>query len=303
MEPLAITPNNTLAVAFAFASALSIAWGTVIRHRVALTSGTNRTGAIVDAIRLPVWWAGLSAAFLGYFLQIIALSYGTLLIVQPILVLSLMLTLPLSSLYDRRRLSKRELFWAGILTIAVGVIVIYGSPLPGHQEPELDTWLSCLSVGAAVLTVIYMVARRLHGTWRGVLLGGTTGAIMGYVAVLSKAVVDIYTTTGLVGLVSSWELYSLIAGAVIGTSVQQASFNAGALKTSLPAMTVVEPLVAFALGYAVLKEYFDVHGWGWLLMAGATAIMLFATVVLSRLTAHPSTPEDAGLAESGVGNK
>ncbi len=69
----------------------------------------------------------------------------------------------------------------------------------------------------------------------------------------------------------------------LGTIVQQYSFNAGALKNSLPAMTISEPIVAFSLGYLVLGEKFQVStasGWGF--MALALMAMFASTVVLSR---------------------
>ncbi|MDK6966525.1 DMT family transporter, partial [Escherichia coli] len=71
---------------------------------------------------------------------------------------------------------------------------------------------------------------------------------------LSKSVVDTYVNDGLVQLLLSWELWLLVALAVIGVGLQQAAFNAGPLQASLPAMTVVEPIVAFSLGYIVLGE-------------------------------------------------
>ncbi|HJD90271.1 MAG TPA: hypothetical protein K8V33_05185, partial [Corynebacterium urealyticum] len=58
----------------------------------------------------------------------------------------------------------------------------------------------------------------------------------------------------------------------------------GPLKNSLPAMTVVEPIFAFALGYTILGEKFDVSGYQWIYMAAALIIMIVSTVVLSRKT-------------------
>ena len=66
--------NNLLAVVFALGSALTIAWGTVVRHRIAIESGENRSGAIVDAIKQPMWWVGVASALFGYLLQVIALA-------------------------------------------------------------------------------------------------------------------------------------------------------------------------------------------------------------------------------------
>lgn len=276
--------NNLLAVVFALGSALTIAWGTVVRHRIAIESGENRSGAIVDAIKQPMWWVGVASALFGYLLQVIALAFGTLLVVQPILVLSLMFTLPLSAKYDGRRISASETAWAGLLTVAVAVLVIRGNPAPGHREPDLAVWLVCLGIGALILLAFFVYALEQTAALRALVLGSITGAIMGYVAVLSKAVVDIFRDAGVPTLLASWELWGLIAFAGVGTAVQQASFNAGALKNSLPAMTVVEPLVAFVLGYIVLGEKFRITGWEYAYMAAALVIMTVTTVVLSRKT-------------------
>lgn len=276
--------NNLLAVVFALGSALTIAWGTVVRHRIAVESGENRSGAIIDAIKQPMWWVGVASALFGYLLQIIALAFGTLLVVQPILVLSLMFTLPLSAKYDGRRISASETAWAGLLTVAVAVLVIRGNPAPGHREPDLAVWLVCLGIGALILLAFFVYALEQTAALRALVLGSITGAIMGYVAVLSKAVVDIFRDAGVPTLLASWELWGLIAFAGVGTAVQQASFNAGALKNSLPAMTVVEPLVAFVLGYIVLGEKFRITGWEYAYMAAALVIMTVTTVVLSRKT-------------------
>ncbi|AWT25255.1 hypothetical protein Csp1_04340 [Corynebacterium provencense] len=278
--------SNALAVVFALLSALTIAWGTVLRHQTAeQTSGDPddaHRSPLLAAVMRPKWWGGLLCAATGYALQIVALGFGTLLVVQPILVLSLMFTLPLSAKFDGRRVSRPEMFWAGLLTVAVGVLVIMGRPLPGRSVPDLDAWIIALGVGVVGLAAVCWAAGRRPDNQKALLLGLVTGAVMGYVAVLSKAVVDIFTTDGVHGLVTSWEIYGLIIGATVGTGIQQLSFNAGALKNSLPAMTIAEPVVAFILGYTLLGEKFQVHGTGWLVMAAALAAMIVGTVVLSR---------------------
>ena len=278
--------SNFIAVLFALASALTIAWGTVVRHRIAEQApgdGSRFTNApILTVISRPLWWAGTGTALLGYFLQTIALGFGTLLVVQPVLVLSLMFTLPLSALYDGRRISKTETFWSGALTVAVAVLVILGRPLPGITHPPLERWVPALAVGIIVMSGLERFAHIRSNREKALILGIVTGALFGYVAVLSKAAVEIYQYSGVIGLITNWEGYALILGATLGTAVQQSSFNAGALKNSLPAMTISEPIVAFSLGYIVLGEKFQVTDLGWLWMALALITMIISTVVLSQ---------------------
>lgn len=278
--------SNILAVVFALLSALTVAWGTILRHQVAEQTSGDRDNAhgtpVFAAIARPRWWAGVFCALAAFGLQIIALAFGTLLVVQPVLVLSLMFTLPLAARFDGQRVSRSEMAWATLLTVAVGVIVVWGRPLPGSDFPSLNRWIIVIGVGAVILLGFMWLSSRLRMRTRALILGAVTGAIMGYLAVLSKSVVNIFTADGAAAVLTSWEIYGLIACAIIGTLVQQASFNAGALKNSLPAMTIVEPIVAFALGYMVLGERFQTEGIQWLLMAAALVVMIVSTVILSR---------------------
>ncbi|PRQ12238.1 hypothetical protein C1Y63_02125 [Corynebacterium sp. 13CS0277] len=274
--------SNLLAALFTFASALTIAWGTVVRHRIAEEAPDDGHQAFLAAIRRPLWWAGTSTALVAYGLQMIALGFGTLLVVQPILVLKLMLTLPMSAKWDGRKISTLEMTWAGVLTVAVGVLVMLGKPAPGMAQPPLARWIPSLAVGVVVLVALLKFASHQIPREKSLYLGIATGVLMGYVAVLSKATVDVFVHQGWMGLVTNWEPVTLAASAILGTVIQQYAFNAGALRNCLPAMTIGEPITAFALGYVVLGEKFQVQGPAWFAMGAALVAMIVATVVLSR---------------------
>ena len=55
--------SNLLAVVFALASALVVAWGTVIRHRIVLDASSSTV--MRTALRTPLWWVGTGAAVLA----------------------------------------------------------------------------------------------------------------------------------------------------------------------------------------------------------------------------------------------
>src|SRR5699024_10805300 len=103
---------------------------------------------------------------------------------------------------------------------------------------------------------------------RALLLVVVCGVLYGFFVVLSKIVMDTFTAADIVELLLSWPLYALIFAAGAGTVLQQYSFHAGPLKHSLPAMKIIEPLIAFSLGYAVLHDQFQVRSiFGWTVMA------------------------------------
>lgn len=270
-----------MAVIFALASALTIAWGTVVRHRIASRVPAGQS-PILQAIRRPLWWAGMSTAIIAYILQVVALSFGPLLIVQPILVTSLIFTLLASAAQDRKRISAGELSWAIVLTSSVTIVILLGRPVGSADHPSFARWAPALLIGAVVLAAMTRWSARLPGPDRAFVLGLVTGAVFGFVAVLSKAVADTFTAGGLLGLAVNWETYALILAATFGTLIQQNAFNASALSTSLPAMKAGEPVVAFTLGFLVLGETFRASGWNWVWLALALLAMITATVMLSR---------------------
>ena len=218
----------------------------------------------------------------GYALQIAALAFGTLLLVQPLLVLKLMFTLPLAAKFSGQAISRGELFWASVLTGTVAIIVISGRPLPGEASASIWVWLPAFLVGTLIFALLYWTADHSPRRRKALLLGVATGWLYGFVAVLSKAVVDVYTHQGLSSMVLSWELWLLIFLSLAGVWVQQAAFNAASLEASLPSMTSVEPIVAFVLGYLLLGERFQAAGLEWILLLGAMAAMVWSVAELSR---------------------
>ncbi|MBL7284915.1 hypothetical protein FPH17_05345 [Corynebacterium godavarianum] len=279
--------NNYLAVGFAFTSALLIAVGTVWRHQI-LRAGRDQ-GEVNDsplsALKRPAWWFSLALALAAYGFQAVALAFGSLLVVQPVLVLSLMLTLLLSARVERRRMSAATSFWAILLTVFVGVVVVVGRPLPGERAPHTWEWLTAVGIGLVGLFSTFAFARAHSAAVQSLAFGILCGAIFGYLAVFSKVAVDAYVHGGVLGILTSWQFWAMLACAVIGTVVQQFAFGAGKLATTLPAMKVVEPLVALTLGLVLLGEKFSLSGaLGWTAMALLIAGMLFSAAMVTRVS-------------------
>ncbi|WP_246821895.1 MULTISPECIES: DMT family transporter [unclassified Corynebacterium] len=322
--------NDLLAAILALLSALSIAWGTVIRHNLSgtLEEGTSTLRGVAKTLKLPRWWLGSTLAIAGYVFQVAALAFGTLLLVQPLLVMKLMLTLPLAAKVNGRRISRSEMIWSVALTFAVATLVLLGKPTAGSTDIPTYLWGWALAAGGVVTCGLYAAAVQWPNTGTGsgsntsdspaiadrsstdnstgstsdtkqrgvlrqnpkaLLLGTATGWLYGFVALLSKSVVDTYVNGGLVQLLLSWELWLLVALAVIGVGLQQAAFNAGPLQASLPAMTVVEPIVAFSLGYIVLGERFQAVGVQWVALFIALATMISATIALAARPAEATS--------------
>ncbi|MGW4477937.1 DMT family transporter [Rhodococcus triatomae] len=281
--------DSLLATLLAIGAALCIAVGTVVRQRTASavpSEATGTVGPITTLVRNPIWWLGTAAGAAGYALQAAALGLGSLLLVQPLLVLSLLFALPLGARFGGRRIAAREWVWAGTLTAAVAVLVIVGDPRPGEPRAAAEHWILIALVGLPIVALCLRAANRRTGPVRALLLGVAAGSLFGLAAVLTKGVVHL-VGRGPVALVTSLELYVLVVVAVVATSVQQSAFQTGSLQASLPASTVMEPVVATLLGFVVLGEYLDADHEAMAVLAVAVAAMLAATIALARASAGP----------------
>lgn len=272
--------NNFLAVVLALVSSATMAGGTVWRHRI-MRDGSS----VLRSMRRPAWWGSMGLAFTAYGFQAAALAFGTLLVVQPILALSLMLTLVFSAWAEHRHMKTAEAFWAIVLTASVAGVIVFGRPVPGEREPATWEWATVVGVGVVVSIVACAVASRRRANSRALIYGIICGAMFGFQAVFSKVAVDDFVAGGVAGLIMSWQLWAMLIAATAGTIVQQYAFAAGNLATSLPASKIVEPLLAFSLSLTLLGESFrDQSVFGYVLVGSSVSVMLISAAILTRVS-------------------
>lgn len=273
-----------IAALLALCAALCVAIGDVIQQRSAHDVTDEPVGHVALFTRLlkdRQWWLGSLVAGAGFAFQAAALGFGSVLLVQALLVTSLLFALPISAKLAGRRVTRRQWMWAVLLAGAVAVIVTVGNPTEGQSRASLQTWTWVIAIMAPALGLCLLGAR----IWSGkpvaaVLLGLVSGSLWGLFAVLTKGVVD-RLDDGLVALLKTPELYPFVLVAVAATALEQSAFRAGSLAASLPAVTVSEPLVGSILGVFVLGEALRPGEAGWFTLTIAVAVMVAATAALA----------------------
>jgi drug/metabolite transporter (DMT)-like permease len=284
-----------VAALLALGAAFFIAIGDVIHQRTAhevTDEPVSHVQLFLRLLRDGQWWLGSVVAGVGFALQAAALGFGSVLLVQALLVTSLLFALPISARLSHRRVSRWEWTWAALLAAAVAVIVTVGNPTAGHSRASLETWTAVIAVLGPALVLCVVGARIWSGPVSAVLLAVVSGALWGVFAVLTKGVVD-RIDDGVWALLRTPELYVWVLVAIAGTSWQQSSFRAGALTATLPTMTVTEPVVGSVLGVVVLGETLRPGDAGWLTLIVAVAVMVVATVALARGEAAGASAEPA----------
>lgn len=145
----------------------------------------------------------------------------------------------------------------------------------------LPLGLLLLAIAAATMAGM----SRIDPGWRALLLGGVSGALYGIAVAFTKYVVELLPR-GLGAVLGTWQAWALAGAGLAGVYLQQRAFHVGSLAASMPALTIAEPLAAVFLGMTVLDERLRVDGAELAVVGCAVAVMLVATVGLSRSQAQ-----------------
>ncbi len=291
-----------LVVGAALLSAALVAVATALQHRTATAAPDAQTlagGQVLAFVRAtlvhPLWLAALVVDALGFGLHAVALHFGTLAVVQPLLVCSLLFALPINRWSHGERVTRRELVWAAAVVAGLAVFLL-SSHVPGSSASPSELDVTTVPVAGAIAALAIaccaVVARRSTAGHAAALLGAAAGIAFACVAALIKTCTALLTA-GLGALLVSWQLYLLLAVGAGGLLLHQLAFQAGPLSASLPAITTVDPLVSVVLAVAVFDEPLR-HGP--LAIAGQVAglaLLTTAAVILTRLEHRGDAEERA----------
>ena len=289
----------TLAIALSLLAALLFAAASVLQQRgTAAVADDDALGAgmLRSLFRSPIWLLGIAADVAGFGVQAAALAVGSLLLVQPLLVTTLLFALPMAARVAHRRLTEQEWVWSAILAVSLVLFVVMGEPTAGRQDPPFEDWIPTIVLVVPLVAACVFAASGLrHGTRRSLVLAVAAGVLLGVSAPLTKTAIDGFGDGFVAGL-QSWEFWAMALTASLGTFWQQSSYQAGDVQTSLPAVTVLKPIVAMALGLTIYDETLKIGGAGDLLLLVSIITMATATLVLGRLAAPEvaaASPPDA----------
>jgi drug/metabolite transporter (DMT)-like permease len=247
-----------MVIAAALASALCYAAAMVLQQhgaRQADGSASLRPGLVAELVRKPVWLAGVAANLLGYGLRFAALSRGSLVVVQPLLVTSLLFALPASARWHREGGLGGEV-WASAAAIVVGLAMFLAAAGKAGNgvAPSGLSWLSAVIAIGLGSGLVVAVARGESGPRRAAMLAAAGGGLLAFTAALTKAVAVGLRADGL-GVVWHWTPYALAVIGAASVIVTQSAFEAASLRASLPVLMVVEPLMSVALGVGLFGEH------------------------------------------------
>lgn len=267
------------AVLASLGAASLFAVGAAVQHQEAnAVAAGHPSSLLLRLARRPVWLLGIVADGGAIALQAVAFGFGSVPLVQSLLVSGLPLAALLAAALQHRRMHRDEV--VGTLLCAPGIALLAPalSAEPSGVDPSrTDAVLAGIVVAAVVLPLL---ALRGRGRFGGLYAGTAAGVVTGAGSVLLAVIAARFPHWS--QLLGSWATYVGLTVGLLGLLLAQLAFQTGDIGAPLASLTLTEPAVATALAVAVLHDRLP-HSAGAVAAAVAGGVLSVAGVlVLSR---------------------
>ncbi len=259
------------AIVTALASACGFALSTSLQHRVAGAAPASVRGPIRllrHLLRRPVWVLGILTGAVSLTLHGIALRFGAIALVQPIMVAGVVLAVPVRAALDRRRPSRAELTAVSIAASGLAVFLVVADPEPVAAPRAGGVPLAFTICGLALAAIVVAAAYQVMAVRaRAFALGAAAGVLFGLTAGLLKLLGEQLQSDGLWAAVTDWPAWALVFAGGCGLAVNQYAYRIAPLSVSMPMVNVVDVIVAILFGWIAFAEV-PAHGAASLLTQG-----------------------------------
>ena len=248
------------AVVTALASAVVLGLSAVADQRSTKQVQTRRALSpriIVDLIRQPLWLIAVGANLVGFALQVVALAFGSLALVQPIVACDLMFSVLIGRYVWRRpnaTPANMKLMLGGVVATTVGVVgfLAIGQPSGGSTQAPLSI-LPPLAIGIVVVVGGCLAVAARNRTLQPLALALACGVCYGVAAFLIKLVTFEFGG-GPAQVFTNWPIYVFAVVGPAGYILNQNAYQQGTLLAPVQAIiSAADPIISIALGIGWLE--------------------------------------------------
>lgn len=295
LEQVTLTPYQAVGIPIALLGGIFLAVGAQLQHRgvtkVEQRLGDGRRhglsfGQLRALIARPSWLIGTLMLGLAIVLQLVSLVFAPLIVVQPLGVIALVVTAILNARISRLRLHPPATLAIVLCVGGVGVFVTIAA-LTAQETAITTRQLVTILIILAVVIVAYAAAFvTLRRRMRAVSYILAAGVLYGFVATLAKVVLN-RLVNGNFEWLTVLALLVLIGGSALGAYFVQNAYAVGSPDLVIAGLTVVDPMVAVAIGIVVLGEAAAAPPWAAVVYIVAAAVAITGVFMLAKH--HPQT--------------
>jgi drug/metabolite transporter (DMT)-like permease len=287
--------GTVTSVSAAVAAASAFGVSAVLQHRQARATAGDRTRwyRLLDHLaRRPWWLAGILLAVAAYALAALALAFGPLTLVAPIVAMDLLFAVPLSAWWSRRPMSGRDWTGCALVVIGVGLFLATSPPSSGRSDaPALD-WVLAFGAVALVCAAAVAAGHRRQSATRARLLAAAAGVTFGLTAAVTLSASRLFRDVPAAQFPGHWQPWALMTLGLTGLLLAQTAFQAAPLTASLPVIATLEPISGVVIGTVVFHERLAASAFMLAVQLCAAAVAVAGIVLLASSALVPDG--DAG---------
>jgi drug/metabolite transporter (DMT)-like permease len=200
---------------------------------------------------------GIATVIVGLALQLVALAFGPLVLVQPLLVTGALFGAVFSALLAHRPVDRLIVLSSLGCVAGLAAFLLLARPSGGSGRLAQGSALLPLAIALGLVVVgCLAVAARFSGPVKVAALAAATGVLYGVTAGLMKVVTAQFRSGGFAEPFEHPVLYVVCVVGPMGFLLSQNTFQQGTLiAPALAIITIVDPLVGVAIGVSWLGEH------------------------------------------------
>ncbi len=294
-EQIALDPRQFIGIPLALIGAVFLSLGAQFQHRGVVkveartvdTLGKGLSGRqLALLLARPSWVIGTLMLAFAIVFQLSSLYFAPIIVVQPLGAIALVITSILNSRVNHVKLNRRSII--AIVMCVGGVFLFVGvAAFTAVDRPVTDQQLVTILVILGVVLILaglafVLLRRRIRAIFYVIM----AGVLYGFVATLAKVVLG-RIEQGEFEWLTFMCLLGLLLAAALGAYFVQNAYATGPPDLVIAGLTVVDPMVAVAIGIFVLGEASQAPLWANLVFALAGVIAVWGVFMLARN--HPQT--------------
>ena len=248
---------------------------------------------LMHLLARPSWVIGTVLLGLAILFQLTSLGFAPLIVVQPIGAVALVITAIVNARVTKTKIDAPVRRAIALCVGGIALFVTVATFVAEEQvigETQLVIILSILGGVILLLALTFAFARKRAGALFYIV---AAGVLYGFVATLAKVVINRLGNllAGVVGGEFEWLtigcIFALVVAGALGAYFVQTAYSLGSPDLVIAGLTVVDPLLAVAIGIAVLGE--AAHAPLWVIPVWAIAASVAVYGVYQLAKHHPQT--------------
>ncbi len=209
-----------------------------------------------ESVKSPRWLLGLGCMGISLALQVTALVFAPVSVVQPVGLLAFPWSMVLQARAAKHRVPYRIM---SAVAATVGATLAFTVIVSLYASPETDLVVSHVFVGAAVVYATALILGTLGSRgplqWRSLFWASGGAVFYGLEAALVKSLIEFVKYHDWLHDPAFWGIVAaLVAGSATAGWMVQQGYATGPAEIVVASMTITSPVVAVVYGIAVLGE-------------------------------------------------